>query len=88
MLNMMETRIGKDIKIRIQIEKGYYSGYIYNNGYELKETDEYIMLNIELGPGWNKVVDDAITRIGCKRAILNWLKRHTINEYNITVGGK
>lgn len=80
---MTETKIRKDIEVRVIPEKGYYSGYLYNNQLELKETDEYILLNVELESGWNRVTDTCFTRKGCKRSVLSWIKCHTIEEYKI-----
>lgn len=80
---MVETKIRKDIEVRIICEKGEYIGYIYNNQLELKETDEYILLNAELEPGWIKVTHECFTRNGCKKEILRWIKYHTIEEYRI-----
>lgn len=80
---MIETKVRQNIEVRVIQEKGYYDGYIYNNQLELKENDEYILLNVELEPGWNKVVEGTFTQKGCKRELLNWVKRHTIKEYVI-----
>lgn len=88
MADMIETRIRKDVQVRIVKEEGYYAGYIYNNQRDLKETDEYIMLNIELEPGWNKVTESTYTRKGCKKEVLNWLKYYTIEEYKIVLEKK
>ena len=71
---MVETKIRKDIEVRIICEKGEYIGYIYNNQLELKENDEYILLNAELEPGWNKVTYECFTRKGCKKKYLDGLK--------------
>lgn len=88
MTEFSETRIRKDIQVRIVQDRGYYIGYIYNNQKDLKETDEYILLDRELEPGWNQVTEMTFTRKGCKREVLGWLKRHTIEEYVIVLEKK
>ena len=65
-----------------------YSGYIYNTQYELKENDEYILIDRELCNGWNRVAKSCCTKLGCKKAVINWVKNHTIKEYNVTLEAK
>ena len=80
-----KARISTNIKIRVLLEQEGYSGYIYNTQHELKEGDDYILIDAELDDGWNKVVKFCWTKIGCRNSVLNWVKTHTIKEYNVTL---
>lgn len=81
---MEESRISKNVKTRVvPNNNGYYEGYVYKEPMEEKESDDNIILNVKLEPGWNKVTMRCMTRKGCRSELKNWIKSHTIDELTI-----
>ena len=83
---METTRINKDLSVRIvPVEGGYYEGYILIELQEEKEGSNSILLNTHLEPGWRKLTNQCYTKQGCKSAIKNWIKDHTIVELKLKI---
>ena len=81
---MEGTRINKKVEVRLEQDAGgYYTGYIMKDEVLIdKDNDKKstILLNKVLDDGWNKVTGKCVTKAGCKYAVKNWLKEHTIIE--------